>query len=96
MVVFGPRFDTAWQVGLNVLTIGTWVVIVGLFIWSLTRGRDLRPRDLLLIIGFFVAGVYVPLFPLVWLAKERDDSRMPDGSIRWPLGVTRTDAAPRR
>ncbi len=34
---------------------------------------------------FSIAGWYAPVFPVIWLAMECEDNRMPSGSVRLPF-----------
>ncbi|MCO8125851.1 hypothetical protein NHL50_01350 [Acidimicrobiia bacterium EGI L10123] len=79
--MIAPRFDSPILQAMNALTIAAFLYVGGLFIWSWRKGRQLQWRDLLILVHFSIAGCYVPVFPLIWLAKERGDSRMPTGKV---------------
>jgi hypothetical protein len=69
--IIGPTFDSPPRVILNTIGLGillgaVMTVLVGL----ITRTRKLQWHDLLIGGNLLIAGVFVPLFPLVWIVGE--------------------------
>jgi drug/metabolite transporter (DMT)-like permease len=71
--VITPRFDSPAQVALNVVATIVLAVTVVLWFRLRRRGRRSRTRDLWLLVHFGAAGVYLPIGPLIWFARERSD-----------------------
>jgi len=74
-VLVAPRFDHPILVALNVVGLAVFVYAVVRWVGATRAGRRPRWLDLLLLLHVSLAGVYLPIMPLVWLRELGEGDR---------------------
>ena len=86
---YGPTFDSSRNVVLNMIALAIEAIAVLMFFARLWRTGKLQWRDLLLLAtNSMIAGVSIPVFPLIWIALERADRRRRGKAIRGAVRTT--------